>query len=87
MRPTMRLFGRNKVRHPGNGSDHRRHTYRFRVETRSTLIERFDLISLRRGRSIVSDREKLARVLEEISVEGWRLVGVSSDEFFFRHRH
>jgi hypothetical protein len=87
MRPFMRLFGRNRVRHHGNGGDHRRHTYRFRVETRAALIEKFDLVSLRRDHAAVGEREKLARVLEEISSEGWRLVGVSGDEFFFRHRH
>jgi len=87
MRPKMRMFGRNKVRHPGNGGDHRHHTHRFRVETRATLIDKFDLISLRRAHSEVSEREKLARVLEEVSTEGWRLVGVSGGEFFFRHRH
>jgi hypothetical protein len=81
------MFGRNKVRHPGSGGEHTHHTYRFRVETRVTLLEKFDLISLRRDRSEVSEREKLARVLEEVSAEGWRLVGVSGDEFFFRHRH
>jgi hypothetical protein len=87
MRPFMRLFGKNRVRHPGSDGDHRHHTYRFRVETRAALIEKFDLISLRRDHSDVGDRDKLARVLEEVSAEGWRLVGVSGDEFFFRHRH
>jgi hypothetical protein len=57
MRPIMRLFGRSRARHPGNGGNTRHQAHRLRVETRAALIDKFDMITLRREASGISEGE------------------------------
>ena len=80
------MLGFRKPRSHHNGSSHADHAYRYRVDSRKSLLERYDLVALRPDRSEVDERQKLARVLEEVSGEGWRLVGISGDDFVFRRR-
>ena len=83
------FFGRRPERGHGRSSgystDH--HTaYRYRVESRAALVSRFDTITAGLDRPPDSERERLARVLEELSQEGWKLVGVADGDFILRRR-
>ena len=85
----MVLFGRRTNPEPGRASGYaaEHHTaYRYRVESRATLVGRFDTVTAGLDRPAVSERERLARVLEELSHEGWKLVAVADGEFILRRR-
>jgi hypothetical protein len=80
------MLGFRKSPAHDSGASRKEHTYRYRVDSRKSLVERFDLVALRPDRDDVDEQHKLARVLEEISGDGWRLVGISGDDFVFRRR-
>ena len=80
------MLGFGKTRSQPRRKSRPEYSYRYRVDTRSSLVERYHLVALRPDRDDVDERQKLARVLEEISGDGWRLVGISGDDFVFRRR-
>ena len=80
------MLGFGKARSHQRRSSSSDHAYRYRVDSRGSLIDRYSQVALRPDRDEVDERMKLARVLEEISCDGWRLVGISGDDFVFRRR-
>lgn len=83
------FFGRRNDHGPGRSTgysaDHYP-SYRYRVEGRAHLLGRFDTITAGLDRPSDSERERLARVLEELAQEGWKLVGVADGDFILRRR-
>jgi hypothetical protein len=60
--------------------------YRYRVEKRDILLARHDLSSGVGDGPADDERQRLARVLESLSIDGWKLIGVSDGDFIFRRR-
>ena len=79
------MLGFGKPR-PSKSSSSSRRSPRYRVESRPQLVARFDLICLEGEGDGRDERTRLARVLEEMAGDGWRLVGVSGEDFIFRRR-
>ncbi len=79
-------FRRHRQSRRAERSDGPHASHRYRVETREALIQKYELVALRSDRSGVDDRQRLARVLEELGRDGWRLAGVSGNDFIFRRR-
>lgn len=77
-------FRRNATRHKNRSGGHP--SYRYRVDTRRSLLDRYDLVTLQPDLANPDERQRLARVLEEAAADGWRLVGISGDDFIFRRR-
>jgi len=77
-------FRRNRARHESSSAS--KPSYRYRVESRRDLLDRYDLVALHPDRKKVDERQRLARVLEEVGSDGWRLVGISGEDFIFRRR-
>ena len=77
-------FRKSPMRH--NGGNEGGSGYRYRVETREKLIQRYELIALSPTGEKVNHQERLACVLEEAAQDGWRLVGISDEDFIFRRR-
>lgn len=80
------MLGFGKSHSPHRRTSKATHTYRYRIDSRRSLVDRYGQIALRPDRNEVDERMKLARVLEEVSCDGWRLVGISGDDFVFRRR-
>ena len=61
-------------------------SYRFRINTRKELLDKADLVLVDDGKGEMNEQNRLARVLEEVAGDGWRLIGVSDQDFIFRRR-
>ncbi len=77
-------FGKNHSHHRGGSASDP--SYRYRVDSRRSLLDRYDLVTLHSDRENADERQRLVQVLEEAASEGWRLVGISDDDFIFRRR-
>ena len=83
----MLMLGFGKSHHRNRSSSSSETSYRYRVDSRRSLLERYELVALRPDRKNGDERQRLARVLEEAASDGWRLVGISGDDFIFRRRN
>jgi hypothetical protein len=79
-------FRRHRQPRQGDGRESHQPTYRYRVDSREALLQKYELVALRPDPERADDRQRLARVLEEVGKEGWRLVGISGTDFIFRRR-
>lgn len=80
------MLGFRKTPRRHNGGGEGRCGHRYRVDSREKLIQRYELIALGPSGHKPDQQERLARVLEEAAQDGWRLVGISEDDFIFRRR-
>ena len=83
----MPIFGRRRgSSHASSSRGLYRPTYRYRIDSRAVLLQKFELVAAGQGLQVEGDQQRLACVLEEAALEGWKLIGISEGDFVFRRR-